>query len=119
DILDCQSQSNLGTQSSRPQAWAKNILSGGSVYHYNTLSTTDDHWGSGASIGPASDGRVKPTLCAYYDQIFTTECCTSTSYDGTLGGGGFGGTSGATPIIAGHVGLFFQMWSEGIFGNPV
>ena len=31
----------------------------------------------------------------------------------------FGGTSGATPIIAGHCGLFFQMWADGIFGNEV
>ena len=25
----------------------------------------------------------------------------------------------ATPIIAGHAGLFFQMWADGIFGNEV
>src|SRR5262249_1032742 len=28
-------------------------------------------------------------------------------------------TSAATPITAGHFGLFFQMWHNGIFGNPV
>lgn len=31
----------------------------------------------------------------------------------------FSGTSGATPIVAGHAGLFFQMWSDGLFGNAV
>jgi len=107
DILVCQSQSNAGTQDSRPQAWAKNIVSVGGFYHYDTLSRADDHWGSGASIGPASDGRIKPTLAHFYDDIYTT----------TAGGGytQFSGTSGATPIVAGHFGLLFQMWHEGVF----
>ena len=114
DIVHCQSQSNSGWEDSRPQAWAKNIISGGGVYHYDTLDKSDDMWNSGASTGPATDGRVKPTLTFFYDDIFTTSSSGPTSYTST-----FGGTSGATPIIAGHVGLFFQMWSEGIFGNPV
>ena len=113
DIVHCQSQSNLGSTSSRPQAWAKNIISGGAVYHYDTLTKADDMWNHGASIGPATDGRIKPDLCAFYDQIFTTYSTSSTGY------GQFGGTSGATPIIAGHVGLFFDMWADGIFGNEV
>lgn len=114
DIIHCQSQSNLGSQSSRPQAWAKNIVSGGGIYHYDTLTKTDDMWNHGASIGPASDGRIKPDLCSFYDDIYTTTTGSSTSYTSS-----FGGTSGATPIIAGHFGLFFQMWSDGIFGNEV
>jgi hypothetical protein len=28
------------------------------------------------------------------------------------------GTSSATPITAGHFGIFFQMWHNGVFGNP-
>jgi len=114
DIIHCQSQSNLGSQSSRPQAWAKNIVSGGGVYHYDTLTKSDDAWNHGASIGPASDGRIKPDFCSFYDQIYTTTSGSSTAYTSS-----FGGTSGATPIIAGHFGLFFQMWSDGIFGNDV
>jgi len=114
DIIHCQSQSNLGSQSSRPQAWAKNIVSGGGVYHYDTLTKTDDMWNHGASIGPASDGRIKPDLCSFYDNIFTTTTGSTTAYTPS-----FGGTSGATPIIAGHFGLFFDMWSDGIFGNDV
>jgi len=114
DLVHCQSQSNAGWQDSRPQAWAKNIISGGGIYHYNTLTRNDDCWCNGASVGPASDGRIKPTLCHFYDQTYTTTCCGYESYTSS-----FGGTSGATPIIAGHVGLFFQMWSEGIFGNEV
>lgn len=114
NIIHCQSQSNLGTQSSRPQAWAKNIVSGGGIYHYDTLTKADDMWNGGASIGPASDGRIKPDFCSFYDNIYTTTTGSSTSYTSS-----FGGTSGATPIIAGHFGLFFQMWSDGIFGNDV
>jgi hypothetical protein len=114
DILITQSQSNNGSRSSRPQAWAKNIVSVGGVYHHNTLTRTDDQWANGASIGPASDGRIKPDLCHFYDDTLTTGYTSDTSYDS-----GFGGTSGATPITAGHFGLLFQMWADGIFtGNP-
>lgn len=114
DLTHCQSQSNSGWEDSRPQAWAKNIISGGGVYHYNTADLSDDCWCNGASTGPAADGRIKPTLSHFYDQTYTVTCCGYESYTAY-----FGGTSGATPIIAGHVGLFMQMWSEGIFGNEV
>lgn len=118
DVLHCQSQSNAKTRFSRPEAWAKNVLSGGAFRHQNTLDISDDCWdcGSGiggASIGPAEDGRIKPDLAAFYDSTYTVWDGGPTSY------GQFGGTSGATPTICGHSGLFFQMWSEGIFGNEV
>jgi hypothetical protein len=112
DVVHCQSQSNAGTRYSRPQAWAKNIVSGGAVRHYNTATRDDDCWCSGASIGPASDGRIKPDLCFFYDYTWTT-------YSSGSGYGEFGGTSGATPSICGYIGLFHQMWSDGIFGNEV
>ena len=112
DIVHLQSQSNAGNQDSRPQAWAKNIISGGGLMHRNTLDRSDDCWCNGASIGPASDGRIKPDLSSFYDDIFTVTTGSPTSYTS-----GFGGTSGATPIVAGHIGLFFQMWHEGVFGN--
>lgn len=113
DIAITQSQSNAGTQSSRPQAWAKNIISVGGIRHFNTLSTTDDAWSSGASIGPAADGRIKPDVSYWYDSIFTTT--TGNTYTT-----GFGGTSAATPEVAGVLGLMVQMWSENVWGtNPV
>lgn len=114
DTIHCQSQSNAGNQDSRPQAWAKNIISVGGIYHYDTLTKDDDMWNYGASIGPASDGRIKPDLLHFYDKILTTSGPSSTAYTTD-----FGGTSGATPIVAGYVGLFAQMWSDGIFGNDV
>ena len=62
DLAWTQSQSNAGNQDSRPQAWAKNIFSIGGVNHANNSNAGDDSWqNGGASIGPASDGRIKPT----------------------------------------------------------
>ncbi len=108
DYLHCQSQSNAGNQDSRPQAWAKNIVSGGAVQHRNTLSRSDDGV-SGASTGPAQDGRIKPDLAGFYDGIATTAGCSYTA--------SFSGTSGGTPMVCGTIGLFFQMWHEGVFAG--
>ncbi|SEQ76743.1 hypothetical protein SAMN05216188_10533 [Lentzea xinjiangensis] len=114
DILICQSQSNAGTRSSRPQAWAKNVLSVGGHYHQNTADRSDDKWNSGASIGPAADGRIKPELSNFYDRIDTTTSTNDAAYTAS-----FGGTSGATPITCGNAGLLFQMWADGVFdGGP-
>jgi serine protease AprX len=114
DLLICQSQSNAGTRSSRPQAWAKNVLSVGGHYHYNTGDRADDKWNRGASIGPAADGRIKPELSNFYDRIDTTTSTNDTAYTTS-----FGGTSGATPITCGNAGLLFQMWADGVFdGAP-
>lgn len=113
DFAIAQSQSNAGNQDSRPQAWAKNILSVGAVNHYDTPSTADDCWCSGASIGPAADGRIKPDISYWYDDIYTT----------TTGNGytsGFNGTSAATPATAGVMGLIVQMYADNVWGtNPV
>ncbi|MET9632520.1 S8 family serine peptidase [Lentzea sp. NPDC006480] len=114
DILICQSQSNTGTRSSRPEAWAKNVLSVGGQRHYNTLSRADDKWSNTGSIGPAADGRIKPELSNFYDFIDTTTSGSDTAYTAS-----FGGTSGATPITCGNAGLMFQMWADGVFdGAP-
>jgi serine protease AprX len=112
DIPITQSQSNTGSQQSRPQAWAKNIISIGGLRHLGTLTMDDDKWNRSGSIGPAADGSIKPDLSAYNDLIVTT----------TTNGGystSFGGTSGATPIVAGHVGLTIELWTNGVFGNPL
>jgi len=114
DLLILQSQSNAGSRSSRPQAWAKNVLSVGALRHRNTLVKTDDAWAASASIGPATDGRIKPDLCQFFDSIRTTSASSDTGYTNS-----FGGTSAATPSTAGHAGLVFQMWADGVFsGGP-
>ena len=97
DILHCQSQSNTGNRYSRPQAWAKNVLSCGAFYHYDTPTKTDDCWCGSASIGPASDGRIKPDLSFFYDLVYTTSTDTD-GYDE------FGGTSASTPSIVATAG---------------
>lgn len=118
DISWTQSQSNSGTRSSRPQAWAKNLISVGGVEHGDDADPTNDSWAAGnASIGPASDGRIKPTLCAYYDNIATSDRTGSAGYASGNWYAGFGGTSGATPIVAGHCGLAIQMFTDES-GNP-
>jgi serine protease AprX len=114
NILICQSQSNAGTQSSRPQAWAKNIVSVGGIKHFNTLDKLDDKWTNGGSIGPAADGRIKPDLSHFYDNVLCTTNSSDTAYTSV-----FGGTSAATPITCGHFGLLFQIWADGVFGNTV
>ncbi len=109
DYLSFQSQSNTGTLNSRPQAWAKNIVSVGGVSWFNTLSRTDDAYTS-ASYGPAADGRQKPDLTNCYDNVPTTW---GTSNSAVVSN--FNGTSAATPITAGAGGLVQQLWHQGVF----
>lgn len=112
DILVTQSQSNSGDRPSRPQAWAKNIVSVGGIDHYQTLTRQDDaHFA--ASTGYASDGRFKPDLSHFYDSIETTSSAGPREY--TI----FNGTSASTPIVAGHFGIMFQLWGQGVLGNDV
>jgi subtilisin family serine protease len=112
DILITQSQSNSGTQDSRPQAWAKNIVSVGGINHESTTDRGDDfHWS--ASTGPAADGRIKPDLSHFYDSIETTSSAGPTEY--TI----FNGTSASTPIVAGHFGVLYQLWGQAVFGNAI
>jgi hypothetical protein len=116
DFSVLQSQSNNGNSQSRPQAWAKNIISVGGLYHNNDQNDANDSWSGGASIGPAADGRIKPDIASWYDDVWTSD-----EDPGGYAGGddysGFNGTSSATPIVAGHLGLIYQMWHEDAFGN--
>ena len=126
DLAWTQSQSNAGNQDSRPQAWAKNVFSIGGVDHNNNSNPADASWQAGnASIGPASDGRIKPTLCAYYDSIGTSDRTGGSGYSSGNWYSNFGGTSGATPIVAGHNVIAIQMFTDevvpgfGAFGNQL
>ncbi len=116
DFVILNSQSNAGTQSSRPQAWAKNIISVGGFYHQNTLTRAYDAWSGGASIGPAEDGSIKPDISNFYDNVFCTDQVGSAGYSTSDYYTGFNGTSAATPITAGATGLLIQMFADGVFG---
>jgi hypothetical protein len=92
-------------------ATAKNVITVGALNHYNNLDRTDDlHNGNQGNKGPTDDGRIKPDLVGPYDSIYTT-----TSSGGYTSG--FGGTSGATPIVAGGSGLVYEMYKRNHFGN--
>ncbi|MFT4841197.1 MAG: serine protease AprX [Planctomycetota bacterium] len=122
-----QSQSNAGNQDSRPQAWAKNVFSIGGVNHNDDANPLNDSWqNGGASIGPASDGRIKPDMTAYYDNTGTSDLTGAAGYSSGNWTSSFGGTSGATPIVAGHNVLAIQMFTDdtgtpgvGPFGNAL
>lgn len=110
-VLSTQSQSNAGNQDSRPQAWSKNIVSVGGFRHFNNADRSDDTWSFTGSIGPADDGRIKPDLSYYYDNVWAADDDADNDYRN------FGGTSSATPQTAGHFGLLFQMWHEGVWAG--
>ncbi|UCG68446.1 MAG: S8 family serine peptidase, partial [Thermoplasmata archaeon] len=93
------------------EATAKNVIGVGALDHYDNQDRTDDqHTGNQGNKGPTADGRIKPDIVGPYDYIYTT----------TSGGGytpTFGGTSGATPVTAGAVGLIYEIYRENHFGN--
>ncbi|UCE73405.1 MAG: S8 family serine peptidase [Methanomassiliicoccales archaeon] len=96
---------------------AKNVIAVGGIYHYNDIDRTNDAHSGGGAHGPASDGRIKPDLCGPYDSIYTTDIEGDGGYSSGDYYGSFGGTSGATPVVAGGVGLVYQMYRDNVFGN--
>jgi 5'(3')-deoxyribonucleotidase len=93
------------------EAASKNVISVGATNHYNNQDRTDDrHNGNQGNKGPTADGRFKPDVVGPYDSIYTTS--SSNRYTS-----GFGGTSGATPVVAGGVGLIYEMYRENHFKN--
>ncbi|MDX1388783.1 MAG: S8 family serine peptidase, partial [Acidobacteriota bacterium] len=64
------------------------------------------------TVGPAADGRVKPDLSYFIDDIHTT------TWNNTYTTA-FTGTSAATPEVAGALGLILEMWADTATGtNP-
>ncbi|MGC6487335.1 MAG: S8 family serine peptidase [Planctomycetota bacterium] len=126
DLAMTQSQSNTGTRFSRGQAWAKNVFSVGAVAHSDDSDPSNDSWAAGnASIGPATDGRIKPTLCGYYDSVGTSDLTVGGYSAANSWTATFGGTSAAAPIVAGHNVLAIEMFTTevtpgvGLFGQPL
>lgn len=112
-----QGMGNTGTSVCGRESWAKNLITIGGIDHQNTLTDTDDGI-SGASIGFAADGRIKPDLASFYDRILCTDELGNSGYVNGDYYESFSGTSAATPIVAGHLALIYEMWHRGMFGNP-
>ena len=125
DLAWTQTQGNGPSRESRPEAWAKNVFSIGGVLHLDDADPSNDTFlGSGTSVGPAADGRIKPTLVAYYDDVGTSDLTGPAGYSPNDWFAAFGGTSAATAIVAGHDVLAIEMYADdggapgiGLFGN--
>lgn len=135
---NCSSACTVATPGSRAEGWCKNNVSVGAVYDRNDSDSANDIWlppsqtmgterlwhgGTshpcdadasycGFSKGPAADGRVKPDLVFYADQIYTATWVAPDYVDPDEYTCLFSATSAATPAVAGCFGLLFQMWHE-------
>ena len=101
---------------------SKNGLTIGAVWHDDTADMSDDEWYSGGtgntpSQGPCADGRQKPDVVGPFDWIYCTDRTGSNGYASGDYFDDFGGTSGATPSVAGIAGQTYEMYIENYFGN--
>lgn len=110
DLLICTGMSNNPGQAGKCGTWSKNALLVGGVNPRGSLHREDHRYGHHTS-GPAPDGRVKPDLVHFGRNVY---CANATSAQGY---GSFGGTSCATPLVAGHCGLMMELWADGVFGH--
>jgi serine protease AprX len=128
-IWSAGNQGNNGPVSLYPDAVAKNVISVGGVNHQDTAPREDDTWGPHPggviglpSYGPTADGRIKPDMCGPYDFVYTTDQVGSYGYRTgdyvtKLSDGYFGDCSAATAVVAGAVGIVYQMYKQNVFGN--
>jgi len=123
-----QSMSNQNSTLCRPEAWAKNVISIGGMFHRDDAVTGNDAYTyagqpfQSASRGPAQDGRLKPDLSNFYEDVWTSDLSGTAGYNNAAGVAGnsttgFNGTSSATPITAGTNALAIQMYTDSIFNN--
>jgi len=122
------------------EGMSKNAIVVGGFNHADTLTLADDWfcghdctvytsqsaceadifcaWPSGAcandyicaSYGPTNDGRQKPDLSYWVDHIYTTDTDPATGADGYRAA--MYGTSSASPMTAGVLGLILEMWAD-------
>jgi hypothetical protein len=125
-ILHSAGNDGIAPYTCTQESVAKNVIAVGAVFHFDTTTRSDDTWANFGpdatpAWGPAEDERVKPDLSGPFDWIYTTDSVPGDGEPGYNPAGDytddFGGTSGATPITAGAVGLTYQMFKENHFQN--
>ncbi|MBM4062762.1 MAG: hypothetical protein FJ265_16955 [Planctomycetes bacterium] len=114
-----QSMGDTSSLNSRPEAWAKNVITVSSIRHFDNSDPSDDSGVSGGSGGPAQDGRLKPDLVGYGDLVWVSDRTGAAGYASGNHYGNFAGTSAGNGIVAGHGALAIQMYTDGIFNNPL
>lgn len=109
DVLICQAMGNLSPGRGTGGSWAKNALMVGGVEPHGKLDVEAHRpiW----TRGPVPEGRIKPDLVHFGNKVLAPS---SAAVDAN---GLFGGTSCATPLVAGHVALAMEMWANNAFGN--
>ncbi|MFO7618997.1 MAG: S8 family serine peptidase [Thermoplasmata archaeon] len=109
-----------GAGSFTKEATSKNGLTVGGVNTVNNAILSDDSGGGEgaylAGFGPAHDGRQKPDVVGPFDGIFSTDPVGSIGVAGDYSDFE-AGTSGACPVVAGIVGLAYEMYIENYFQN--
>lgn len=102
---DC--NSGTGYDCIIPDAVAKNIFTIGAINKItNYTSPASAQMGDYSSWGPTDDGRIKPDLVGAGTNLFSTSAASTNSY-ATLGG-----TSMATPNVAGSLMLVQELYSK-------
>ncbi len=127
DVLVFMASGNTGQNDMGDKEVAKNAVTVGGMSDQGTTSLSDDAWaGSSGTYGPAEDGRLKPDLVASTSSITTADI---QGGPGTAQGGpggysngdytddDFGGTSAASPIVAGASGPIVEAYRDGYFEN--
>ena len=123
DLAWTQAHGNAPSGQARPQSWAKNVFSIGGVLHFDDSNPNND--ACSTSSGPASDGRIKPTLVAYADSVGTSDLSGAAGFSPSNWFANFGGSSAAAPMVAGHNVLAIEMFTDevtagfGLLGNPL
>lgn len=118
------SQDGVDAETLSQDSVAKNVICVGGLFHQDTVAENDDKWedhgvSSTPSQGPTVDGRIKPDITGPYDAILTTDSVDGDSNNGYVAGDYaiFSGTSFATPVVAGAIGIINQMYDDNYFDN--
>lgn len=101
DMNDCGISLRDGYMSLPPPGTAKNVITVGSTDDGRSLSYF-------SSMGPTSDGRIKPDVVALGCESDWDGYVTSTLPGGIYGAPGWCGTSMATPQVTGAIALLWQ-----------